>query len=1105
MSGKSGMKNRFELEFDIPRGDSVAACEQMCEMAVYEGRDCMAFSYNTNQNTCWLYPMDTIELGTDIKVDADFDHYYFDVLCPTTTSTSTSTITTTNTTTTTTTTTTTILTTQQVDGDTDGNAGLCDESDPISAFPAESMEVGYPTTANLLGSKLSGLTPTTCATICIKNADCGAFAFNDKKSQCQLFTAPSANGYNGNPLWTFYARAVGGTGCHATGATGSPTQAPTGGSPTQAQTGGGDTANNPACDTTTPLVAFPVQHVGYPLSPATLGSKGMDATAVTCARDCLGNSACRGFAFQVKKSQCVMMKALSPSGYNQNPAWDFHERGAGDAGCNGVQAPPGGTPSVGGNTADGGPNASPAVCDGTDPFSAFLTSKTQKANVGDPHPLDERVKNLSEDQCARFCLGNIACVAYAYQKKQRACDLQKAIPTVFISNKFWKYQQRGTEESGCFGSEANHGVSTAVVCDGSAPMSAYAPNKMQIGYPNDPTPLGERTPAPTEEDCATACLANAACLAYAYNKKKDMCELQSKPPAAGFISNKFWSYQQRGEGESGCFGDTPSAVTSTTLPTQAPPSWSDLYVELTTQEATCSAESGMYDLTLTQCSEAVAGLFGKALENENGKNYGMAWPHGCWNREDGSYFYNSGGTVGTNTRASQEPLRVCGISSADVDSGGSDGTNVDADRISQDDCYPLTSSGSAFTSSFTGYPKTPQLIGNQMTGVNVEQCTQMCLAEPRCAGIIYKAVSNTCELSGAPSGGDDGLKSWLKLWTFFDKTAGAMLCALPKQAQDGAYVVDTGLLAAGDEDSTDLLAGLADGAGSSLPLGILVTILIALLVTPAAILLAYSRGVTKGTTTVAPGRKLGNLDSLGTSNWGDGGRLSDITQFTMPSAAGSAITLLERYATDNSAVSDQSTTRQQSGMIGSTSQPGSSISMKSAAELQYDMASALVAAMNDYAQVAGTDTFAAAGQPDPTYDMASSTPVESSARGGGGGDDATAAVPQVPPRAKAGVADHTAVNIRNSLALCHTEYLVPGVDTHSAEFEEDPAWDMGAIANAGKQTPKPAPRGNSLVDVWKSALNDSVDDMSSDVASGRQKVKSGAGMLAGRSVSNTEV
>ena len=584
-----------------------------------------------------------------------------------------------------------------------------------------------------------------------------------------------------------------------------------------------------------------------------------------------------------------------------------------------------------------------------------------------------------------------------------------------------------------------------------------------------------------------------------------MCELQSKPPATGFISNKFWSYQQRGEGESGCFGDTPSAVTSTTLPTQAPPSWSDLYVELTTQEATCSAESGMYDLTLTQCSEAVAGLFGKALENENGKNYGMAWPHGCWNREDGSYFYNSGGTVGTNTRASQEPLRVCGISSADVDSGGSDGTNVDADRISQDDCYPLTSSGSAFTSSFTGYPKTPQLIGNQMTGVNVEQCTQMCLAEPRCAGIIYKAVSNTCELSGAPSGGDDGLKSWLKLWTFFDKTAGAMLCALPKQAQDGAYVVDTGLLAAGDEDSTDLLAGLADGAGSSLPLGILVTILIALLVTPAAILLAYSRGVTKGTTTVAPGRKLGNLDSLGTSNWGDGGRLSDITQFTMPSAAGSAITLLERYATDNSAVSDQSTTRQQSGMIGSTSQPGSSISMKSAAELQYDMASALVAAMNDYAQVAGTDTFAAAGQPDPTYDMASSTPVESSARGGGGGDDAAAAVPQVPPRAKAGVADHTAVNIRNSLALCHTEYLVPGVDTHSAEFEEDPAWDMGAIANAGKQTPKPAPRGNSLVDVWKSALNDSVDDMSSDVASGRQKVKSGAGMLAGRSVSNTEV
>ena len=91
---------------------------------------------------------------------------------------------------------------------------------------------------------------------------------------------------------------------------------------------------------------------------------------------------------------------------------------------------------------------------------------------------------------------------------------------------------------------------------------------------------------------------------------------------------------------------------------------SALFVELTTAEATCSAASGLYDLTIEQCNQAAGTLFGTALMAT--RDLGTSWPHGCFNRGDGKYLYNTGGTAGTNTRPTKDPLRVCGIGGDDA-------------------------------------------------------------------------------------------------------------------------------------------------------------------------------------------------------------------------------------------------------------------------------------------------------------------------------------------------------------------------------------------------------------------------------------------------------
>jgi len=236
--------------------------------------------------------------------------------------------------------------------------------------------------------------------------------------------------------------------------------------------------------------------------------------------------------------------------------------------------------------------------------------------------------------------------------------------------------------------------------------------------------------------------------------------------------------------------------------------------------------------------------------------------------------------------------------------------------------------------------------------------------------------------------------------------------------------------------------------------------------------------------------------------------------------------------------------------------------MKSAVDLQYDMASALVAAMNDYAQIAGADSFTAAGNP--PYDMAAPAEGDTMSRSifspnpgadgattaGAADDEVIEAVPQVPPRTTIGGPEydlesinftgspaktstagtprgHIAVNMRNSIvALDNAEYLVPGVDTKSGyavanaveSAELDAAWDANDQVTSDPQKPTPAPRGNSLADVWKSALTDSAAEMgpefeaqheAAEQQQQQETVKSGAiSMLAGGSasnVSNTDV
>ena len=101
---------------------------------------------------------------------------------------------------------------------------------------------------------------------------------------------------------------------------------------------------------------------------------------------------------------------------------------------------------------------------------------------------------------------------------------------------------------------------------------------------------------------------------------------------------------------------------------------SALHAELTTGEGSCSAAAGMYDLTLEQCQHALNERVDVEVLVE-AKDYGTAYPHGCFNRGDiqpkgSSYHYNTGGTHGTSagsaSKPHQTPVRVCGIGGDDA-------------------------------------------------------------------------------------------------------------------------------------------------------------------------------------------------------------------------------------------------------------------------------------------------------------------------------------------------------------------------------------------------------------------------------------------------------
>ena len=85
------------------------------------------------------------------------------------------------------------------------------------------------------------------------------------------------------------------------------------------------------------------------------------------------------------------------------------------------------------------------------------------------------------------------------------------------------------------------------------------------------------------------------------------------------------------------------------------------YAQLSSRNQTCSSKLGMQDLTASQCVDAVKTLFSKDVVNPDGLVY-KGLPHGCFNRGDGNFFFNTGGaTGGVPANSMGEPLCVCGV------------------------------------------------------------------------------------------------------------------------------------------------------------------------------------------------------------------------------------------------------------------------------------------------------------------------------------------------------------------------------------------------------------------------------------------------------------
>ena len=92
------------------------------------------------------------------------------------------------------------------------------------------------------------------------------------------------------------------------------------------------------------------------------------------------------------------------------------------------------------------------------------------------------------------------------------------------------------------------------------------------------------------------------------------------------------------------------------------------YIQMATVEDTCSECSGLHDLTYAECADAVSTLFGDTINASPGRNFGMQYPKGCFNKKkpakpnSNEYLYNTGGYTGpgdTDSNPDANPVRVC--------------------------------------------------------------------------------------------------------------------------------------------------------------------------------------------------------------------------------------------------------------------------------------------------------------------------------------------------------------------------------------------------------------------------------------------------------------
>lgn len=110
---------------------------------------------------------------------------------------------------------------------------------------------------------------------------------------------------------------------------------------------------------------------------------------------------------------------------------------------------------------------------------------------------------------------------------------------------------------------------------------------------------------------------------------------------------------------------TATATATATTTTIAPTRTISGFTMLSSRNQTCLSKLGLQDLTASQCVDAVKTLFSLDVVDPDGFEYNIDFPHGCFDRGDGNFFFNTGGASGAVPPSYQGgPFRICGITSA---------------------------------------------------------------------------------------------------------------------------------------------------------------------------------------------------------------------------------------------------------------------------------------------------------------------------------------------------------------------------------------------------------------------------------------------------------